>query len=164
MELRRQAEKYGLSVQKDPRSGKEFLGMTPEILERVMAHQEAFDPLLQEIHARQATEAQASMEEKTAEHHGFRAKVEADEQRAIVEQRGPAGRSTRAYYEAENRKRAHRDEQSRALKSAGEIRASIMTGPRGGQYTVTTSGEKHYVGNNEHHDAAQTRGKGPWQK
>jgi hypothetical protein len=25
-------------------------------------------------------------------------------------------------------------------------------------------GEKVYVGNNEHHDAAQTRGKGPWQR
>jgi hypothetical protein len=40
----------------------------------------------------------------------------------------------------------------------------LQTGVRGGQYVVTASGEKHYVGNNEHHDAAQTRGKGPWQR
>jgi hypothetical protein len=41
---------------------------------------------------------------------------------------------------------------------------ALQAGPRGGQYTVSESGQKHYVGNNPHHDAAQTTGKGPWHK
>jgi hypothetical protein len=50
------------------------------------------------------------------------------------------------------------------LKRQGVSETAIETGARGGRYTVSSSGLKHYVGNNEHHDKAQTRGPGPWQR
>lgn len=45
-----------------------------------------------------------------------------------------------------------------------KLEAALQTGPRGGQFTITASGEKHYVGRNPHADEHQTRGKGPWKK
>lgn len=52
-----------------------------------------------------------------------------------------------------------------SLAAKAEFMAQeIRTGPRGGQFTITASGEKHYVGSNPHADEHQTTGRGPWRK
>lgn len=124
------------------------------------------DPTLAAIRRQRELENEARFHEEESEKHAFRAKVESERMRAMAEEHGPEGgyRVRREFHNAESTKRVQLEASSREMERARAIRGQLQTGVRGGKYYVTASGEKHYVGNNEQHDAAQTTGKGPWQR